>query len=536
MRRTLSETGIIIFFLILAAFVSAVGHPVMAEEPVHGGTLIFGTMGEPLGLDPGVIMDSESAQVAWPIFETLIRYDATRNVYVPLLAQTWKISPDRKIYTFYLRKNIRFHDGKPFNAGAVKFSWERQMFSAHPFHQTKYGEFIYYRSLWGGYPGNIKEIKILDDYTLQVGLYSRSYRFLKDISSLQFAIVSPHAVYQHKQDFHIHPSGTGPFKFVEWRPWQRIVLEGNREYWGKKPYLDRIVFEPAPGEKSRRRHMQRKRIDVMQNPTTDFLYNLRVKNRYPYLTTYTTPGHNFSFVSINCQKPPFNNSLVRKGINHAIDKERILRDINEDMPVSSSPFENLWGRKIAGRSYLLDHNKARSLFTQAGYPKGFEVELWYPQISRPYLVSPERVAKGVAQSLREVGLKVELRGMKWQTYQEKLRYGQHQLAITGIVGIDYDPDNYFEISWDRNNAIMGGTNISFYRNDKIHSILTATRFMADRSTRTAQYQDLQKILADDAVILPLYRQKMTVVMNKKVQGFQADKNGFVDFAKIWIKR
>jgi peptide/nickel transport system substrate-binding protein len=507
-----------------------------ADQSRYGGTLIFGSMGEPLSLDPGVILDSESSQVANAIFEPLIRYDSVRDKYIPLLASGWDVSSDQKTYTFFLRKNVKFHDGTLFNSGAVKFSWERQMLVNHPFHDTSYGSFTYYRSMWGGYPGNIREIKIIDNNTVQVRLYSRSYRFLKDISSIQFAIVSPRAVYEHKDSFYQNPVGTGPFKFVEWRKWQRIVLESNKEYWSGRPYIDRLVFEPVPGEKSRRRHMERGRFDVMENPSTDFVYNITVKKKYPDLKIAVMPGTNFSFLAVNCQKSPFNNSDVRVALNYAIDRKRILRDINENMPLASSPFENLWGMNIEGKAYTLDHDMARRLFAKAGYSRGFEVDLWYPKISRPYLTDPERVAKGIAQSLREVGLKVILKGVKWEVYTEKLRQGEYELALTGFVGINYDPDIYFEMNWDRNNAIIGGTNISFFRSDRIHSLLTASRFESDAGRRARNYETVQKIISDESPIIPLYYNTTSVILNKKVNSFYADKNGLVDFSQIWINR
>lgn len=523
-----------LFLLFLIAFI--LKGVVYARKPGYGGTLIFGSTGEPICLDPGVIMDGESARVANAIYETLVEYDAVGDRYKPKLATSWDISPDRKKYTFHLRKNVRFHDGNPFNAGAVKFSWERQRHAAHPFHNPSYGKFIYYRSLWGGYPGNIKEIKIINNYTVQVILYSRSYRFLKEISAIQFAIVSPHAVYKSGGDFYRNPMGTGPFKFVEWRRWHRIVLDANREYWGGRPYLDRLVFEPAPGEKSRRRHMERNRIDMMENPTTDFLYNINVKRKYSNLKTKKMPDVNFSYVCINCQKPPFSNPNVRKALNYAIDKKRILRDINENLPVVPSPYKMLWGLNIGAQPYPLDHNKARKLLHDAGYSGGFKVDLWYPKISRPYLVSPVRVAQGVAQSLEEVGLKVKLRGLKWETYLEKLRYGQHELAITGFVGMNYDPDLYFEMNWDRNNAVFGGTNNSFYRNEYINRLLTSCRFEPDRKNRARNYEKIQKILRDDSPIIPLYYYQTRAVMNKSIHGFSANRKGYIDFSRIWMER
>lgn len=521
--------SIFVFSILSSASVSG------QNQSKYGGTLLFATLVEPLNLDPGVIIDSETAQVANNIFETLVKYDSRNKKFIPVLATSWKVSPDRKKWTFYLRKGVRFHDGTYFNAAAVKFSWERQMQIDHPYHNPGYGRFIFYRSIWGGYPGNIKRIRVINAHTLQVELYARSYRFLKVISNLPFAVVSPKAVISRGSSFTRNPVGTGPFRFVEWRTWHRIVLERNPNYWGKSPYLDQLVFEPTPGEQSRHRQIRRGHIDMMEQPNTELLSLIRI-GRVKHLRLQRLAGTNFSFISLNCQKPPLDVALVRKALCFAINRKRILEKLDPGMSLATSPLDELWGENIAGRSYPYNPGTARALLRKAGYPNGFKLKLWYLKNSRPFLLSPQRIAEEITDDLERVGIKVELKGLKWETYLEKLRYGEHQAAITGMVGIDHIPGLYYQACWGRNNAALGGTNFSFYRNTEIQNLLFRANLSNSSDFKLNSFKRIQEIISNDAALIPLYHNRTTLVINKRVMNVQADKDSLIDFSRVWLKK
>jgi len=521
----------VFFLLIFFVF----GAPALAQESRYGGTLIYGSMGQPLNLDPGVINDSESELDASCIFETLVRYDGVKGTYIPKLAERWESTPDKKIWTFYLRKNVTFHDGTPFNAEAVKFNWERQMLQNHPFHNPDYGRFTFYRSIWGGIPGNIQEIKVLNKNTIRVILYTRSHNFLRIISRIPFAIASPTAIIKKGGKFSSQPVGTGPFKFVEWRDWQRILLVCNHDYWGGRPYLDRLIFEPTPGEYSRRRQVEREHIDVTESPGDELveaIYSGKVTN----LKVQGMPSENFSFISLNCQKPPLDVPMVRRALCFAIDKNKILGWTQEKILSADSPVDKMLGVSISGRSYPYNPGTAKALLKKAGYPNGFPIELWYIKIARPFAINPENIAYIVEKNFRDIGLDVTVKGMKWETYQEKLSYGEHQAAITGYVGIYDNPEIYFQVSWDRSNAVLGGTNISFFKNDQINALLAKLRYADDQRTMLDTYRSIQKILGDECPIIPLFHKKGILVMNKRVFGLNPARDGTIDFSKTWIRK
>ncbi|MFP4499006.1 MAG: ABC transporter substrate-binding protein [Vulcanimicrobiota bacterium] len=497
--------------------------------------MTFGTFAQPLNLDPGVINESESAQVANNIYETLVEYDSETNRFFPVLATGWSSSPDNKSWTFNLRRNVKFHNGTDFNAHAVKFSWDRQRVTSHPYHNPGYGRFTFYRAAWGGYPGNIKKIEVIDSHTLKVELYYKDNNFLKIISNLPFAIVSPSAVKKFGNRFTKNPVGTGKFKFVDWRNWQRILLKANLDHWNSRPNLDYLIFEPTPGRQSRHRQISREFVDIIENPDPQ-LYNL-VKNRIrDHLYLMKEPGYNFSFISLNCQKPPLDIPLVRKALCFAIDKNRIIKKLQAKYKNADSPVISMFNTNIETRNQIYNPGTARALLKKAGFPRGFTLELLYLKSSRPFLTDQEDVAREIARDLEKVGITVNISGLRWESYLEKLRFGVHQAALTGFVGIDYQPEIYFQQCWAPTNAVLGGTNISFYRNEKIQSLLTSASFTHSDSALLGDYRQIQEILANDNPLVPLFHNHTILCINQRVQNVKVNRKGLIDFSRVWLKK
>jgi peptide/nickel transport system substrate-binding protein len=480
-------------------------------------------------------MDSESEQVASQIFETLIKYDSINERFIPVLATRWTSSTDGKNWTFYLRKNVKFHDGSSFNAEAVKFSWERQMMVNHPHHKPSYGRFIFYRAIWGGYPGNIDKINVVNEHTLQVTLFQRDNSFLNIISRLPFAVVSPRAVMNRGADFTKNPIGTGPFRFLEWRDWQRIGLAANKDYWDGRPYLDYLIFTPFPGEATSYRQLKRGWVDIIENPLPRFISEVD-KGIVKDYQVIEMPGKNFAYVSLNCSKPPFNNPVVRKALNFAIssDFDRHILAINPS--TASSPISSYRGRKVESRSYPYDPAVAKKLLETAGYPNGFTLELWYLNMPRPYNISPERSVTKIARDLRAIGIDVKVRGFGWKNYIEKLSYSEHQAAVTGIPGVDYDPIISYQTLWGRNTAIPGGTNLSFYNNEKIFNLISDLRIKNDTASQAQLFQEIHNVLAQDCPIIPLYHCNTILAVKRNVNGIRFDRNGIINFSRVWLKK
>ena len=217
---------------------------VQAQEPITGGTLIVATTNDTPDLDIQKYLCSSQHNALLPLFNGLVEKDWTADAdfppIVPGLAESWSVSEDGKTYTFKLREGVKFHDGTPFNAEAANFNFQRMTNQEHPYYDPQVG------STALGVLKGLKGSKVVDEYTFQIELAEPNTGFIEAIASLpNYYIMSPAAFEKYgKDDIGQHAVGTGPFKLVEWVRGQRTVMARNDDYWGKKPYVDQMVYRP----------------------------------------------------------------------------------------------------------------------------------------------------------------------------------------------------------------------------------------------------------------------------------------------------
>jgi peptide/nickel transport system substrate-binding protein len=152
------------------------------------------------------------------------------------------------------------------------------------------------------------------------------------------------------------------------------------------------------------------------------------------------------------------------------------------------------------------------------------------------MTSPESTAQEIAKNLDKAGIKVTLRGVKWEKYYEKLRFGDYQAALSGFTGIDYWPEMYFQLFWGRNNTMLGGTNATFYINERIFRLVYKLQDSQDKNEKIRLMREIQDIVSQDCPIIPLFHNRTLAVVNKRVMGLCPDKNGIIDFSNVWIDK
>ncbi|HEB12043.1 MAG TPA: ABC transporter substrate-binding protein, partial [Spirochaetales bacterium] len=211
-----------------------------AQKEVVEKTLIFGSSGDAVRLDPADVTDGESIQRMDNIFEGLVEYKEGSTEIQPALAKSWETSADGKEITFNLRKGVKFHDGTDFNADAVVFSFARQYDVDHLYHQ--YGEWAY----WGWMFYDVEKVVKIDDYKVKIVLSNVNASIMTSLAMFTVNIVSPTNAEKYKEDAFKNPTGTGPFKFVEWVKDDHITLVANENYWRKRPKLDKLIFKVIP--------------------------------------------------------------------------------------------------------------------------------------------------------------------------------------------------------------------------------------------------------------------------------------------------
>src|SRR5207247_6625647 len=209
-------------------------------------TFVFGSQGEPVQLGPAVITDGISSRITRQVFDGLVKYRGATTEVEPALAEKWEVSRDGTVWTFQLRRNVKFHDGAPLDAAAVVWNIERWWKSSHPQHenQVKAGQtFEYWEGQFGGFDDKsiVSKVEALGSHAVRITLKAPQAPFLANLAMFVFDIASPRAVEKWGTESGKHPVGTGAYKFVEWKPNQEVVLEANPDYWGVKPKVKRVV-------------------------------------------------------------------------------------------------------------------------------------------------------------------------------------------------------------------------------------------------------------------------------------------------------
>ena len=424
--------------------------PAPQQPAAQEKVLVWGRGGDSVSLDPIQVTDGESLKVTHQIYEGLLDYAPGSTEVVPVLATEWEASPDGLEWTFKLRQGVKFHDGTDFNAEAVKINFDRWRNTSDPLHVG--GEFPYYSYMFGGFDeaSNIQDVIVVDDYTVKFVLKNIQASFLQDIAMVPFAIASPKALQENPERLNDHPVGTGPFRFVSWTKGDRIVLEANPDYWGGKPAIDRLIYRSIPDNNARLVALQAGELDVMDGVEPAFLPTIQATGQFDIIER---PPMNIGYLAFNTQKPPFDNVLIRRAINHAINKEELNTAFYGGMGIPAvSPLPpSVWGHNPNVPKYEYDPEKAKELLAQAGYgpDNPLKTELWAMPVPRPYMPQPERIGVAIQNYLREVGIEAEIVTYEWGTDLEKTGMGEHTMALLGWTGDNGDPDNFLYVLWTR---------------------------------------------------------------------------------------
>jgi len=506
------------------------------KKKVEVVTLTFAKAGDVVKLDPADVTDGESITVMNNIFEGLIRYKPGTTELEPWLAEKWDVSTDGKVFTFYLRKGVKFHDGTDFNADAVVFSFERQRDPNHPFH--KYGEWEY----WSWCFNEIEKVEKVDDYTVKITLSEEFAPFLTTMAMFTVYIVSPKNHEKWGAEASSHPVGTGPFKFVEWVKDDHITLEKFENYWGPKPKIDKLIFKVIPDASVRLLELQKGTIDGMEFPNPDDLEKIKGDKN---LTLLTQPGLNIGYLAFNLGQdtpgydPKLSDVRVRKAIYHAINRQDIVEHLYKGTAVvAKNPLPpTLWGYNDEIVDYEYNPDKAKELLKEAGYPNGFETNLWAMPVARPYMFDPQKIAEAIQSDLAKVGIKAKIVTYDWGTYLDKTEGGEHAMCLLGWT-MDYpDPDNILYVLLDPDAATVGSAgNVAFYRNDKVHELNMLARKTYDIKEREKYYKEIQRIVHEDIPWVPLAHAQQMVVFRSNVKGFVLYPTGDYHFDTVYIEK
>ncbi len=523
-----------LFLIVLASMAGAMGTALaQGPAPVRGGTLVYARGMDAVGLDPAHESDGESFKVCDNIYEGLVRFADGGTDVEPCLATRWDVTPDGLVWTFHLRRDVRFHNGDALDAMAVAYSFERQWSAREPRH-ADHGIGGPY-PFWGylGMDDILEAIEVLGPMTVRFRLKTPSAPFLSNLACNFATIVSPRESHTWGEEFFRHPCGTGPFRFAEWERSSTLTLVRNDDYWGIPPYLDRIVFRSIPENSTRFFELLSGSVHLMDGIPPDEVPAIR-ENRQ--LNLHGEAGMNVAYLAMNLDHEPFGDARVRRAVNHAINKEAIVSGLYAHLAeIAAGPLPpNVFGAHDGLVSYEHDPELARELLTEAGYPDGFETTLWTMSGPRPYTAQPLRRAQVIQANLAEVGIVARIVSYEWGTYLGRVHRGHHDMALLGWQADNGDPDNFLYVHFAKKAAIPPAGNIAFYRNDRVDGLLIAGQRTVTPDERLPYYREAQEIIHRDAPWVPLVHTMELAAMRRGVFGYRLHPTGRVLLSRVWL--
>ena len=512
--------------LAVLAVLAALGLVTSASAAPPKDAIVIGLVAEPVTMDPPQITDLNSARVTKRIFEGLVAQELGSYKLVPGLAQSWDISKDGLTYTFKLRPNVKFHDGTPFNAEAVKFVFERQLNDKGPYYAT--GTYPYVK----GFLGNVAGVEVLDAGTVQIKLKAPLAPFLQYLAHQSLFMFSPESLKKWGKDVVKHPVGTGPFKLDAWEPGVRVVLARNDEYWGGAPKIRQAIYVPIVEAQARLVALKTGDIDLTMDVPPDSLDELR---RDPNVVVAESNSSAVWYVMLNTRHPILKDRRVRQALNHAVNKDAIIRDILRGTAiVSRGPISPVYGTFYEDNTarYPHDLDKARALLREAGHPNGFELTFLVPE-SGSGMQSPVEMATVIQANLAQIGVRAKIQTMEWGAYLRKYLEQPDMAEMSWNPSIG-DPDHmmYMLLSSDR---FPPAFNAGYYQNDRVDDLLRRARTTVDEKARVPLYREAQKLVVEDAPWIFVDHGKQVIVHRKRVQGFKLHPNFDLVLTPVWLQ-
>ncbi|MDT7889418.1 MAG: ABC transporter substrate-binding protein [Desulfurococcales archaeon] len=453
------------------------------------------------------------------VYETLFWFDDEGKKVVPWLAERWEVSPDGLVYTLYLRKGIKFHDGSEFNATVVKANLDRWIDPT-------------VRVPARAQLGPVNGTEVIDRYTVKIYL-SRPYApFITVLASFPMT-TSLDVIKRFGNQTITEVVGTGPYKFVSWEKGRKVVLERFDDYWGQKPAIKRIEWLIIPEASTRIAALLSGDVDFAFNlPPTD-LDRVRGDNRFEVVTP---TSNRIIFIAI-LPKGPLKDPKVRQALNYAVDKEAIIKNVLYGLGIDSvSPLPPHFFGYARMDPYVYDPQRARKLLEEAGFPFDRKLVLLHP--TGRYL-QDKQVAEAVQAYLSRIGLQVELRTMDWPSFvasiTKPLDQKDYDLLLLGWGAAA--PDAHFILfnQFHSSQAPPRGLAAAHYNNSIVDELLERAIVETDPQKRAELYRQAIEIIWKDAPWIFLYTQKNFAAKVANLEGIMVHYGESFFFVKAYFK-
>jgi peptide/nickel transport system substrate-binding protein len=494
-----------------------------AGPPAYGDTFIEASIGDIQGLIPNITSDNASFEVGGMIYAGLVKRDKDLNI-IPNLAESWQVSRDCLTLTFKLRKNAKWHDGRPFTAEDVRFTYETMI---NPKTPTAYKEDFL----------QVKGVEVLDPYTVRV-TYPKPYA--KALEAWEMWMLPKHLLAKYVEEGRLreapqnrHAIGAGAYRFVEWKGGEKVVVVANPDYFEGRPYLSRIVYRIIPSQATIFLELKAKGVDFAGLTAVQYKRQTNYRAFQKAYVKYQYPSNGYTYLGFNLKDPRFADRRVRQAFAHAINKQELIDGVLLGLGrEATGPYKpGTWPYNPDVPRFPYDPERARQLLAEAGW-KDTDGDGVVDKDGQPFSFTiltnqgneeRKKVAEIIQQRLREIGVAAEIRTLEWASFiKEFIKKRRFEAIILGW-GIGLDPDQY-EV-WHSSKTGPDDLNHISYANPEADRLLELGRASCVREERKKYYYRLQEVLAEDQPIIFLFFRDALPVVSSRVRGIEPSPNG-----------
>lgn len=510
----------------------------VGNKQLSSNSVVYCAEGSPETFNPqlvtsGTTIDATSNQ----IYNRLISFDRADNTISPALAKSWHVTRDGKMVTFYLRKNIAFHQtdyfvpSRTLNADDVLFSFNRILNPEHEFHSVSGGKYPFFQSV--GFSELVDSIEKINDYTIRFKLKQANSSFLANLAT-DFAIILSAEYAQKlvnlkaKEQIDLFPIGTGPFKLKNYLSGAYIRYYKHEKYWKNEVAINQLVFDITSSNTGRLTKLLTKECDVISYPIS-----LQQIKNHPHFSLDEVTSFNIGYLGFNTDKAPFNNIAVRQAIAYAIDIKAIIETVYSGLAEHATTVlpKNSWAYDDTIPQTTYSPIKAKQLLIEAGFSEGFEMDIWAMPVQRAYNPNALTMAKLIQANLNEIGIKVNIVSYEWTTFLRRLTLGEHDAVLLGWSADHPDPDNFLTPLLSCA-AATTGSNRTLWCNQEYDALLQSALQTTNTSKRKRFYAQAQAIVANELPLIPIAHSKRFQARSKKVEGQLLNSFGGINFAEV----
>ena len=472
-----------------------------SSEELSGG--VFRRLwADPPTLDPHLTSDTTSAGLVVEIFSGLVALNTDLQL-VPDIAESWEINEDGTVYTFHIRDDAKFHDGKRVTADDFKWSMQRAAHpdTASPVADTYLNDIVGVEAVLEGETEDISGITVIDDSTLQIEIDAPKAYFLAKLTYPTAYVLDSENVVSGGRTWTDTPNGTGPFRLKEYRIGERIILERNEHYYRERANVDSIAMNLAGGQSMAM--YENDEIDITGVGLFDLDRVLDPSEPLHEELVVAPPDFSISYVGFNASMPPFDDPKFRQALNHAVDKHLISNEVLSGLVEPAygilPPGFPGFNPDLTGLEY--DPDVARQLLEESEYAD--------PETRPRIVVTVPGTGGTIGLDLevviemwkQELGVEVEIQQVEWATYLQDLN--QHKFQAYAGLGweADYpDPQDFLDILFHTESSLNHG----LYSNPEADAILEEARTETDVERRVELYQQAEELIVQDGAWLPLW--------------------------------